>query len=173
MKYGPEKKAIFVRFPFISKCMNRILDRELKQTLSRYLPQLNVKLAIYNNYKLKSFFKVKEKIPTSLSSSTVYLFTCSKCSLEYVGSTIKNLTLRVDEHRGVSSRTGQHLVRPLNSSIRQHCANICGVNVNFDDFKILTKVVNLEELRINESIIIKMKKQALNSDDSACPLHIF
>ena len=172
-KFGPEKQVIFVRFPFISKQINHLLDSELKRTLSRYLPQIDLKLAIYNNYKLKSFFTVKEKLPASLSSSTVYLFSCSKCSLEYVGSTIKNLTLRVDEHRGISSRTGLHLVRPLNSSIRNHSVNTCDTNIKLEDFKILTKAINLEELRIYESIIIKMKKPALNIDVSACPLYVF
>ena len=172
-KQGPEKQTIFVKFPFISRGMNTTLKREIKELLNKHLPQLTLKIAIYNNYKIKSFFKIKEQLPRSLSSSTVYLFTCSKCSLEYVGSTIKNLTLRVDEHRGVSSRTGFPLVRPLNSSIRDHCRSVCDVNFSLNDFQVLKKTTSVEELRIAESILIKMKKTALNSDMSSYPLNMY
>ena len=172
-KHGPEKQIIFVKFLFISKQINSILDKELKHIMNKYLPQIDVKLAIYNNYQIRSFFKIKEQLPLKLCSSTVYLFTCSKCSLEYVGSTIKNLTVLIDEHRGVSSRTGIHLVRPLNSSIRLHCENVCENRFNVEDFKILTNAANQEELRIRESILIKMKQPALNSDSSSFLLNIF
>ena len=145
----------------------------MKYIFSKYLPQINIILAFRNNYRISSFFKIKEQLPVSLCSSTVYLFTCSKCSLEYVGSSIKNLTLRVDEHRAVSSRTHLPLVRPLNSSIRLHCHEQCNIQFSIKDFKILTTAGNNEELRIAESIYIKLRKPSLNRDSASFPLHIF
>ena len=151
----------------------RLLEREIKNIFSKHLPQINIRLALYNNYRIRSFFNIKESLPVPLCSSTVYLFTCSKCHLEYVGSSIKNLTLRVDEHRGVSSRTHQPLVRPLSSSIRQHCHEQCNTSFSIQDFNILTRANSVEELRIAESIFIKLKKPVLNRDSAAFPLNIF
>ena len=169
---GPAKQIIYIRFPYISKYMNEILNREIRKIMLNHLPQIDLRLAIYNNYKIRSFFKIKDKLPNDLCSSIVYLFSCSKCSLEYIGSTTRNLTVRVDEHRGISSRTSCPLVRPLNSSIREHC-NSCSSNFNINNFKIINKATYNEELRIMESILIKLRKPTLNVDDTAHPLYIF
>ena len=139
----------------------------------KHLPQIDLQLAINNNYKISSFFKSKDKLPNGLCSSIVYLFTCSNCSLEYIGSSIRNLTVRVDEHRGVSSRTSCPLVRPVNSAIRDHCRSICDCNFDINNFKILNKASHMQELRIIESILIRLRKPNLNIDDTAHPLHIF
>ena len=173
MKSGPQKQKLYIKFPYISKYMNNILNNELQQIISNYLPQINLNLAIYNNYKIGSFFRIKEKLPNHLCSSIVYQFICSKCSLEYIGSSTRNLTLRVDEHRGYSTRTASQLVRPLNSSIRDHCQHKCACNFNIDNFKILAKSSNTKELRILESIYIRLRKPALNIDSAAHPLYIF
>ena len=58
--HGPERQKIYVKFPFISRRMNITLNRDMKELLTKYLPQLTLKLAFYNNYKIKNFFKVKE-----------------------------------------------------------------------------------------------------------------
>ena len=92
--------------------------------------------------------------------------------MEYIGSTVKNLTLRVDQHKGVSSRTARPLVRPLDSSIREHCNNVCENNVRLSDFKVISSASNEQELRILESLYIKFRKPSLNSDGSSIPLHI-
>ena len=172
-KAGPQKQKLYIKFPYISKYMNYILNDEIKSIMSKHLPQINLHLAIYNNYKIGSFFQIKEKLPNHLCSSIVYKFTCSKCSLEYIGSSIRNLTLRVDEHRGYSTRTSSQLVRPLHSTIRDHCHNICDYNFSIENFNILSKASNVKELRIIESIFIRLKKPALNIDSAAYPLYIF
>ena len=105
----------------------------------KYLPQINLNLAIYNNDKLKSFFRCKEQLPTNLCLSIIYLFSCPNCSLGYIGSPMKNLCLRVNQHRGVSTRTERPLVRPPQSSVREHCHNTCQCNFNINDFKIIVK----------------------------------
>ena len=84
----------------------------------------------------------------------------------------KKLTLRVDQHKGVSYRTARPLVRPLDSSIREHCSNVCENNIRLSDFKIISNARNEQELRIFESLFIKFKKPALNIDGSSAPLHI-
>ena len=149
-----------------------MLTRDLKELFEKHLPQLDLRLALYNNFKIKSYFPYKEKLPSGLCSSIVYQFTCSKCNLEYLGSSIKNLSFRIDQHRGISSRTTLPLVRPPQSTIRDHCTNICEVAVKPIDFKILFKSRDEQELRIAESIMIRLNKPALNLDGSSVPLYI-
>ena len=55
-----------------------------------------------------------------LKSSLEYKFSCAQCASEYVGMTARTLGTRVDEHVGVSYRTGAHLTQPPHSAIRDH-----------------------------------------------------
>ena len=171
-KYGPEKNVIYLRFPYISRNINKSLVRELKYLFQLHLPQTDLRLAVYNNFKIKSYFRCKEELPSGLRSSIVYQFTCSKCNLEYIGSSIKNLSFRIDQHRAVSSRTATPLVRPLYSAIREHCEEICSIPVDKKDFRILATSRNELELRVLESILIRLKKPSLNLDGSSYPLYI-
>ena len=171
-KCGPKKQILYLRFPYISRYLNKTLCNEIKGLFQLYLPQIDLRFAIYNNLKIKSFFQCKESLPSGLCSSVVYQFTCSKCNLEYIGSSIKNLSLRVDQHRAVSSRTAVPLVRPLNSAIREHCESVCNMAVDKNSFRILTSSRSELELRILESMIIRLKKPSLNIDGSSFPLYI-
>ena len=64
------------------------------------------------------------------------------------------------------------LVRPLQSTIREHCTNVCNVDVKSRDFEIITTSRNEQELRILESILIRLRRPSLNRDDSSFPLYI-
>ena len=170
---GPEKKTIYVRFPFLSDYFNKLLCKKLKTTMDNQLPHVNLRLAFFNNHKIKSYFKHKDSLPTAMRSLVVYCFTCAKCSLAYIGSTKKMLSFRVDEHRGFSSRTGRPLQRPTFSSVREHCMNVCNTLFSITDFEILASCQTETELRITESLYIKMKKPDLNADNSSFNLKIF
>ena len=63
-------------------------------------------------------------------------------------------------------------VRPLASSVRNHSIN-CDVLSGINDFKVLYKASSERELRIVESVFIRLLKPTLNQDTSAFPLHIF
>ena len=54
-----------------------------------------------------------------------------------------------------------------------HCLDICKISFNLNDFKILTKCEAETELRIAETILIKMKRPVLNVENSAFNLEIF
>ena len=170
---GPEKKVIYIRFPLLSKESNKLLSDKLKKLLQINAPQINLKLAFFNNHKIRTYFKHKDSLPTALRSLVVYCFTCAKCSLAYIGSTKKMLTLRVDEHRGFSSRTGRPIQNPHFSTVRNHCLDTCNICFDLTDFKILTKCQTETELRIAETILIKMKRPVLNVENSDFNLKIF
>ena len=64
-----------------------------------------------NKFTVGSFFNYKDKLPMRLKSSLVYKFRCAQFASEYVGMTARTLGTRVDEHVGVSYRTGARLIR--------------------------------------------------------------
>ena len=153
--------------------MNKVLMHHLKKLTEINIPHLNLKLAFFNNHKIKSYFKHKDSLPTAMGSLVVYCFTCAKCSLAYIGSTKNMLSLRVHEHQGISSRTGKPLKQPSYSAVREHCENICKTSFSINDFKVLNNCQSESELRISESLFIKCKKPALNVENGAFNLKIF
>ena len=158
-QYGPKKKDFYVKVPFISNSINKTITEDFKKIFNRYIPHIKVHFVFHNNFEIKSFFKIKVSLPRALKSLVVYHFTCPKCSLRYIGSTKKSLSLRVKEHQGISARTNRHLVSPLSSSIQHHCLNNCNVNFNLSNFEIISQCNNERELRIKESIFIKTQSR--------------
>ena len=51
--------------------------------------------------------------------------------------TTRTLGIRVDEHKGVSFRTGVRLTGPPHSAVREHSES-CGATVDIDSFKVLS-----------------------------------
>ena len=146
--------------------------KKLEDVVGNNIPHINLKFAFFNNHKIRSYFKHKDSLPAAMRSLVVYSFTCAKCSLAYLGSTKKMFSLRVNEHRGISSRTGRPLQTPTFSSVREHCLNTCNIPFSIKDFKILSYCHTETELRVTESLLIKMKKPSLNIDTSCASLKI-
>ena len=86
----------------------------------KFCPQLNVMLIFKNDQTIGIFFKVKEKIPQLLNSMIVYKYNCASCSASYIGSTTRRFYVRISEHKGISSRTGQVTQTQSNSAIKDH-----------------------------------------------------
>ena len=170
--YGPSRMVLYSKLPYLNDHVNDMCKAELNQLFLKYFPQVKLNLIFFNNYKIKSFFKYKDNLPKSLCSSLVYSFKCSNCQFEYIGSTQRTLKLRADEHKGISSRTGRHLSRPLSSSIRDH-TNMCQSIIEVNDFRVLYNSKYEQELRFAESILIKIRKPSLNQDGSSAPLALF
>ena len=145
---------------------------KMTKIFDKYYPQLKPSLVFYNNYKLRNFCNHKDKLDPKYISQVVYKFICPSCQLVYVGSTIKALEQRIFEHLGSSYRTGQPLLKPLQSSIRDHCHLTCKCKFNSSDFHILYKGNYLDEIRIAESLYIKRLKPELNSEASSVHLRL-
>ena len=100
----------------------------------------------------------------------VYNFSCASCGASYVGSTIRNLHIRIQQHLGKSVRTGKFLTNPDSSPIREHSL-ACDTLVTSDSFSIIGKTSSSLDLRILESLHIFQRKPSLNSMASSFPLH--
>ena len=119
------KKTIYLFFIYLGPYSEK-LKSELLFLLSKYFPYSKFTIILVNKFNIGSFSNYKDVLPLRLHSSMVYKFSCARCVSEYVGMTSRTLGSRVDEHIGVSSRTGARLTRPSYSAIRDH-ANVCNV----------------------------------------------
>ena len=170
--FGPKRQDLYVKIPFLDDITNKSFQLEVRRILSRYYPQIDVKIIFFNNFKLKSFVNHKEKLPPAHTSMIVYCFCCPCCQLEYIGSSKRNLFQRYYDHKGASCRTNQPLRSPMSSSIRQHCEDSCGSSFSLENFKIIHKGNSELDIRIAESLLIKKRKPQLNQDASSFPLNL-
>ena len=168
-----DSEIIYFRFPFISNKINKMIEKAVKQMTQCYLNNITIRMVFYNNKKINSIIKHKESLAGEMCSMVVYKFVCPRCSLEYVGSSIRLLYTRFFEHKGISQRTLTPLGKPQQSSIREHCINICKTQFDISDFKVLHKARFEEELRLFETFYIEKLKPSLNIDNSATTKKVF
>ena len=71
---------------------------------------MDPRIVLVNNFSVASFFLYKDKLPNCCNSAVVYKC-CASCGAWYVGSTIRNLYSRIQEHLGGSVRTGKLLAK--------------------------------------------------------------
>ena len=141
---------------------------EINKLLNKYLDNHHIKLIFSNKHTIGSFFPYKDRLPISMRSSIVYQYSCESCSHLYIGSSTRNLYMRMSEHQGKSFRTG-NLVQKTNSSIFDHKFS-CDTQINSDNFKILDYSSSEFRLRILESLYIHKERPQLNDMQSAMPL---
>ena len=146
--------------------------KDIKKIINNHIPAINMKLIPKNPMTIGSLFRYKERLGPLMTSGVIYKFNCPRCDLgTYVGSTRRLLRVRIDCHRGVSYRTGCKLTNPEFSNIRDHVKK-CKYNIDYNNFKILSKAKNQQMLTIQESLFIKQLVPNLNSQSSSAPLYL-
>ena len=143
-----------------------LLKNELNKFLSVAFPQINFRLILYNNNKLGNFFRLKDVIPSHLCSGVVYEYSCLGCTSKYVGCSMRNIHIRISEHKGRSYRTNRVLLKPLFSEVREHAVEN-DHPISSDSFKLLAKHLNKYDIQIVESLFIHKKKPDLNNYGSS------
>ena len=138
----------------------------------KHFPDVNFRFVFTNNNTIGSLFKYKDVIPTLLCSNIVYGFQCPDCTSRYIGSTGRNLKIRISEHRGVSYRTGLPISNPSFSKIREH-ANKYKHTIREQDFKIMYKATLSSDRYIAESLTIMKEKPDINGTEVATKLLVF
>jgi len=169
-KLTANKKPFFVSIPFLDHASNFALKKQLSNIVSKFYPQLELKIVFINRLSVGSFFKHKDQVPSSLLSNIVYKYKCGQCDSTYIGESIRHFATRIAQHKGVSVRTGFRLSTPGESRIRDHCSqtqhSFCNKN-----FSVL-KVSNEFDIKICESIYIHQLNPDLNSMNSSTPLNV-
>ena len=155
------KNKIFCKIPYAGYLTYKIKN-DLNLFFRKHYPQLNINLISTNNYSIGSLFKHKMPLPDFLCSSVVYSYSSLECATpQYIGSTIRQLQCRIDEHKGISVRTKLPVSTPNFSSIREYCNNK-NMIINNNQFKILSRCSNPFDIRLLEALYIKKLSPPLN-----------
>lgn len=170
-KLTAEKLKIYISLPYFGYQSEK-MKKELYKTLSSFYTFVNFQIILANNNKLGNHFGYKDKLPIRLRSSNIYIYKCACCqTAQYVGCSSRCFQIRIDEHIGVSSRTGYHYAKPPFSAIRDHAENH-GRLPSANEFQILHSANSEFELKILESLYISKIKPNLNNMNSSIPLLI-
>ena len=154
------KMPVYVSFPYYGYISEKVKS-ELKAIVDRRFPQINFKPIFRNKCMIGSFFKHKEKLPTSVCSNLVYNYKCLLCNKQYIGSTVRQLQCRISEHMGESVRTGLPMTNNPNSAIYKHRFDT-GHQISKDQFKIMRSCFNRYDVRLLEALYIKKERPELN-----------
>ena len=165
-----KKEVRYITLPFQGH-YSYFIRNKLQKLLGSYLPDISFRFIFTNSLTIGSYFKYKDRIPNVMCSNVVYEYTCPVCKARYIGSTCRNLTIRIAEHKGFSFRTGKQLANPNASMIRDHSRRQDHL-IRDEAFKILFKANNKFELRIAETLNIIESKPTLNSNDTAIKLNL-
>ena len=130
------------------------MKKDLQRCLSKYFTTIDFKIILSNPLKLFNLFPRKERLSLPMRPSIIYRYDCPSCKTGiYIGSSSRCFQVRIDEHRGYSTRTNLPLCKPPYSAIRDHCFSIHGTSPQTKDFKILDSASNNQDLLILESLI--------------------
>ena len=165
------KEIKYITLPFLGHFSYQ-LRNNLSNLLKKHVPDVNFRFIFVNRNTIGSLFKTKDPIPVPLCSNVVYSFTCPDCMSRYVGSTSRNLKIRIAEHKGVSYRTNSLITKPSFSMIREHSVKH-NHEIREQDFSIKYRAKCTLDLRIAESLAIMKEKPDLNATELATRLLIF
>ena len=90
----------------------------------------------------------------------------------YIGSTCRNLQIRISEHKGISYRTNMNITKPSFSRIRDHALE-CKHPISEQGFVIRYRAKNAADLRIAECLSVMKERPELNGTELAARLLIF
>ena len=165
------RKCIYIKFPYFG-LRSMKLEKDINSLVSKYYPQLIVKFAFTNSYKIKSLLpNAKESLPVDLQSKIIYLYQCGACNGTYIGCSIRLLRVRICEHLGISPRTNRPITSPKFSAPKAHSISEDHV-ITKDNFSIIASTNNPYDLKILESLYIHTEKPSLNRTLTSYPLLI-
>ena len=97
-------EIVYVALPFLNNDICSYVKKSLRDINNKYFPQVNIRCAFINNFKLRNFTNHKDKLSPLWCSDVVYKYTCAVCGNCYIGSTNRSLAIRISEHQGKSFR---------------------------------------------------------------------
>ena len=146
------KKELLVILPYLGT-FSLSLRKRLDKSVSKSLPQCNIKVIFQSKNRLSSFFKFKDSIPLHLRSHLIYKFQCSNCNITYYGETERHLKVRAGEHIKYVSVNKK-------SSVKDHCL-LSGHACSFEDFTVLSYESHRFKRLIKESLLVNKDKPLL------------
>ena len=160
----------YIKLPFYGH-LSYVIRNKLASTLRSQYPDIKFMFVFTNSFSMALFCKSKDSVPIGLVSNIIYEFTCSSCKARYIGETTRNLTHRINEHKGRSIRTNKQLTNPSFSAIRSHSLSE-DHPFSDNDFSILHRVDTGTDIKTAEAVYIKHMKPELNHQNSSNHLHL-
>ena len=176
-----EKKEVLFVMPFLGTTSYHV-KKKLCEAFKDHLPsKYKLKVVFQTTYRMSSYFRFKDKFPSSLTSGVIYEYTCATCNDSYIGCTIRYFEKRLEEHTHISALTGKPLSGAQVFAPMQHVrSGCCNSNshstvpmVTRDNFKIIGYEKDRYLLFIKESILIKKANPKLNGTFTSVPLSLF
>ena len=140
------KQKIYCSLPYYNTDSENMAKR-LKNIIHEFFPQVQLHIALTNSFTVGSIFNYKDKLHCDLRANIINKYECSDCNTTYVGSSRKKFKIRVYQHLGISSRTGQHLTTVMQSDPRNH-SETHDHSISRHNFKILNTVKNSNDLHM-------------------------
>ena len=129
------------------------VKKTLNELLTKFYPQINARIIFKTKRKIANLFQYKDSIEDVLKSLIVYLYVCPFCEKRYVGSSSRQLLIRIREHQGISYRTNRPYSNPSYSAIREHSDECHGpFTISQSGFSIVKTVNDVNELLTAEAI---------------------
>ena len=171
------KKPCFITLPYLGT-QSLSMRKQLTKLMETYYPQCKLNIVFRSNNRLKNYFMFKDKIPRAIRSNLLYRFTCNRCKSVYIGKTRRHFLVRVNEHLGISLRTGKTFSfnnnNKNNSAVLTHInTKCCNQNTSIENFAIIGSAKTDLHLCIKESLLIQKIKPILNNTVQSTPLKLF
>ena len=166
------RKCFQIFLPFLGS-FSKQMERKVKASIKRHLPDIEVKFIYRAATRLRTLFSFKDKIPSYLSSGIIYKYKCGRCNSTYIGESTRHTKRRFCEHMGISALTGKVLKGQNSTTVLDHI-KLCKCQVSLDDFSIIGRDNSGEfNLRVKESLFIHRDKPNLNKQENSVPLVLF
>ena len=120
------------------------------------------KIIFQTGYKLKKYFRFKDRVPETLQPNFVYKFKCGSWTASYYGKTYRHMKVRVSEHQGVSPRTGKQVKGMLSTAVRDHMLN-CDHTVAWEG------KISLSLVESRTTLLIGKQKKAFSLNETNSP----
>ena len=164
-QFGPEKKPVFLKLPFMGDNEPLLLKRRLRHYTGAVYPAARP-FVVFNTTPVW-FVSLKDRIPAIGKSKVIYEFKCG-CGSSYIGRTDRCLSTRVTEHLPkwlMQGGTARPRSRSAPSSAVTRHAMACQL---FDScsprdafFKVVAQARNGVHLRYLEAVYISSRQPPL------------
>ncbi|XP_078350920.1 uncharacterized protein LOC144635715 [Oculina patagonica] len=148
-------KPVRITLPFKDQKSADAVRKQLKDLGKKIGTELQ---PVYTSAKIGDKLKLQEEKPALVNNQcVVYSFKCDQCDADYVGYTTRHLHQRIEEHK--TSVIGKHL-KEIHGVESPDIRNM---------FSVLKKCQGKLDCLVNEMLLIRERKPALNTQaDSIC-----
>ena len=144
-------KPLVVTIPYVSG---------LSEDIRRVCRRFNIKTAFKSGMTLRAqLSRVKDKLPTSMSSCVVYSIPCS-CGKVYIGETTRRLEQRISEHQDACRKGEEKKSAVAEHAWKEHHP------IRWQETSVIDRASRFGELRVKEALHIHLtpEDQRFNRD---------